>query len=197
MTKTTTKAKPQRATPEPPKPLRTELKEQIMEIRSRIHGLLVQSNPVYTDSSNSSIVFIGASSYWAALADDGRAMQSELRKDAKRWFDLVEQLVADRSEQVVGQAKEIRKFCEQVLDQTEAMHERSTHEMAKRLWHELDEQLIVVKGCGRIAACSWRTCPSPRCDARSPGWTQRIADDRFIASVLEIASSRPPHLSPS
>jgi hypothetical protein len=54
-----------------PKPLTTELEEQIMAIRSRIHELLVQSRLIYHDGSDSSILFVGPSSFWGAVI--GRA----------------------------------------------------------------------------------------------------------------------------
>jgi hypothetical protein len=129
-----------------PLPLSTVLDEQIMEIRSRLHTLLTHSNLVNHDFSGSGIAFVGPNWYWAALADDARGLQWELREDAGRWFDVVAQIVADRGEPHVTKAREIREFCESVIDQNHAMWERNTDEVARRLWKELTELMVTVKG---------------------------------------------------
>jgi hypothetical protein len=116
-----------------------------MDIRSRLHTLLTQSNLVRHDFSSSVVKFGAASTYWAALADDARALQWELRQDARQWFDLVAQIVADRGEGHVSQPRDIRKFCEAVIEQSEAMWESNTDEAARRPWRELDEQMVTLK----------------------------------------------------
>jgi hypothetical protein len=131
---------------EPPKPLTTQLEEQIMEIRSRLHDLLLKSNLVYRDHSSDVVVFVEASSYWTPLADDGRALQWELRKDTRRWFDLVAQILTDREKGHLKQLKQIREFCEHVIDQNHAMWERDTDTVARRLWKDLTKLMDTVKG---------------------------------------------------
>jgi hypothetical protein len=127
-------------------PLSTQLGERVMEIRSRIHTLLTHSNLVYRDFSGNGVVFLGPSSYWAALPDEAKGLQHDLRRDAGQWFDIVHQLVRNKNEAAVKQTREIRGFCESVINQDTALWERTTHDAARRLWKELDEQMVVVRG---------------------------------------------------
>lgn len=128
---------------EAPKSLTTELWEQIMEIRSRIHELLSHSSLDHFESSHG-VSFHGATGSWRALPEEAKSLQFQLRRDASRWFDLVAQLVADCGDDCVRQASALRAFCESVIEQNRGMWEPGVHEVAKRLWREFDAQLDVL-----------------------------------------------------
>jgi hypothetical protein len=115
-----------------------------MEIRSRIHELLRHSLLERFESPG--IVVVGATSYWGALPDEAKPLQFQLQRDARRWFDLIAQLVADRGDGFVDQARQIREFCESVINQDRGMWEPGLHEVARRLSHNLDELLVSLKG---------------------------------------------------